>query len=134
MYRPHADIHPGNENLVELWTDLWSEITPGTEAGIVQNQEAIIRVLKTTMESASWTAKVQAANAIHTIASKSGCSIAIEARYALFKILMNGLNPGRTWNGKENLLNALTTLTCNSKYVHRTFILFIYIYICIFET
>lgn len=29
---------------------------------------------------------------------------------------MDGLR-GRTWDGKDRLLNALATLTCNSKYV-----------------
>lgn len=109
---------PGNESTVELWTDLWNDITPGTEAGIVQNLRAITDILRTTLESASWTTKVQAANAVHTIALKSGHNIDIEARNTLLKILINGLR-GRTWNGKERLLNALAILTCNSKYVHQ---------------
>lgn len=109
---------PGNESTVELWTDLWNDITPGTEAGIVQNLRAITDILRTTLESASWTTKVQAANSVHTIALKSGHNIDIEARNTLLKILTNGLR-GRTWNGKERLLNALAILTCNSKYVHQ---------------
>lgn len=106
----------GNESTVELWTDFWNEITPGTEAGIVQNLPAITNILHITLESASWTTKVQAANAVHTIALKSGHNIGTDDRNTLLKILINGLH-GRTWNGKERLLNALAMLACNSKYV-----------------
>ncbi|KYM93818.1 Proteasome-associated protein ECM29 like protein [Cyphomyrmex costatus] len=114
FFAMHAEKVPGNESTVELWTDFWNEITPGTEAGIVQNLPAITNILRTTLESASWTTKVQAANAVHTIASKSGHNIGTEDRNTLLKILINGLH-GRTWNGKERLLNALAMLACNSK-------------------
>lgn len=106
----------GNESTVELWTDFWNEITPGTEAGIVQNLRAITDILQVALEAASWTTKVQAANAVHTVALKSGHNIDKEDRNTLLKILINGLR-GRTWNGKERLLNALAVLACNSKYV-----------------
>jgi len=112
----HTLFTPGNESTVELWTDLWNEITPGTEAGIMQNLRAITDILHVTLESASWTTKVQAANAVHTVALKSGHNIDTEDRSMLLKILINGLR-GRTWNGKERLLNALAVLACNSKYV-----------------
>lgn len=107
----------GNESTIELWTDLWNEITPGTEAGIVHNLQAITDILNTALKSASWTTKVQAANAVHTVALKSGHNIDIEARNTLLKILTDGLR-GRTWDGKERLLNALAMLACNSKYVY----------------
>jgi len=83
----------------------------------VQNLQAITDILHTALESSSWTTKVQAANAVHTIALKSGHNIDKEARNKLLKILTDGLR-GRTWNGKERLLNALAMLACNSKYVH----------------
>lgn len=114
FFAMHAEKVPGNESTVELWTDLWNEITPGTEAGIVHNLQAITDILLTTLQSASWTTKVQAANAVHTVALKSGHNIDIKARNTLLKILTDGLS-GRTWNGKERLLNALAMLACNSK-------------------
>ncbi|XP_018049516.1 PREDICTED: proteasome-associated protein ECM29 homolog [Atta colombica] len=114
FFAMHAEKVPGNESTVELWTDFWNEITPGTEAGIMQNLPAITNILHTTLKSASWTTKVQAANAVHTIALKSGHNIDTDDRNTLLKILINGLH-GRTWNGKERLLNALAMLACNSK-------------------
>lgn len=107
----------GNESTVELWTDLWNEIMPVTEAGIVQHERAIIDILHKALESASWTTKMQAANAVHTIALKSSRYMDPEVRNTLLKILAENLR-GRTWEGKERLLNALATLACNSKYVH----------------
>ncbi|KAL0121628.1 hypothetical protein PUN28_006856 [Cardiocondyla obscurior] len=114
FFAMHAEKIPGNESTVELWTDFWNEITPGTEAGIVQNLRAITDILHKALESASWTTKVQAANAVHTVALKLGPNIDTEARNTLLKILTDGLR-GRTWNGKERLLNALAMLACNSK-------------------
>lgn len=101
--------------MVDLWTDLWNEITPGTEAGIKQNLEPITNILRTSLESSSWNTKAQAANAVHTLAEKLGSNIDTTIRNTLLKVLMDGLR-GRTWEGKDRLLNALATLACNSKY------------------
>lgn len=95
---------------------MWNEITPGTETGIRQNIESITNILRTSLESSSWNTKAQAANAIHTLAEKLGSNIDATIRDILLKVLMDGLR-GRTWDGKDRLLNALATLTCNSKYV-----------------
>ncbi|XP_046742819.1 proteasome adapter and scaffold protein ECM29 [Diprion similis] len=114
FFAMHAEKTTETENTVELWTDLWGEIAPGTETKIRQNLAIIINTLNTALESASWTTKAQAANAVATVATKLGTGIEAEARNNLLKILTNGLQ-GRTWNGKERLLNALATLMCNSK-------------------
>ena len=115
FFAMHAEKILGeNEKTIELWTELWSEITPGTEAGIRQNLSVIAITLNTALESSSWTTKAQAANAVSTVATKLGATIDEEARNSLLNILVNGLQ-GRTWNGKQRLLNALSTLACNSK-------------------
>ncbi|XP_012233833.1 proteasome adapter and scaffold protein ECM29 [Linepithema humile] len=114
FFAMHAEKVSGNESTVELWTDLWNEIMPVTEAGIVQHERAIIDILHKALESASWTTKMQAANAVHTIALKSSRYMDPEVRNTLLKVLTDNLR-GRTWEGKERLLNALATLACNSK-------------------
>uniref|UniRef100_A0ABD2WFD9 TOG domain-containing protein n=1 Tax=Trichogramma kaykai TaxID=54128 RepID=A0ABD2WFD9_9HYME len=115
FFAMHAEKVVGeNEKTIELWEELWSEITPGTESGIRQNLAAITTTLNQALESNSWTTKAQAANAVSTAATKLGASIDEEARNSLLKILVNGLQ-GRIWTGKERLLNALSTLACNSK-------------------
>ncbi|XP_012151377.1 proteasome adapter and scaffold protein ECM29 isoform X2 [Megachile rotundata] len=110
----HEQKSQENENAIELWTDLWNDITPGTEAGIRQNVEPITNILRSSLESASWITKAQAANAINTLAQKLGNDLDATVRDTLLKVLIDGLR-GRTWDGKERLLHALATLTCNSK-------------------
>lgn len=101
--------------MVDVWTDLWNDVTPGTETGIRQNVETITELLRSSLESSLWNIKAQAANAVHTLAEKLGSDIDATVRNTLLKVLTDGLR-GRTWDGKERLLNALATLTCNSKY------------------
>jgi proteasome component ECM29 len=111
----HAEkVVEENEKIVELWSELWSEITPGTEGDIRQNMRAITDILNTALESTSWTTKVQAANAVSTFTTKLGSTIDEDSRHLLLKTLVNSLQ-GRTWNGKQRVLNALSTFACNSK-------------------
>lgn len=120
FFAMHCEKDPEDkktEELWEMWNNLWSEITPGTEAGIRQNLALITSFLSNTLESSSWTVKAQSANAICTLATKLGSTIDEDSRNSLLKMLTNGLH-GRTWNGKERLLNALAVLTCNSKWVN----------------
>ncbi|KOC60812.1 Proteasome-associated protein ECM29 like protein [Habropoda laboriosa] len=116
FFAMHAQKTGENENMIELWIDLWNEITPGTEVGIKQNIEPITDILRSSLESPSWNAKAQAANAVHTLSEKLGSNIDPYVRNTLLKVLTDGLR-GRTWDGKDRLLNALATLTCNSKEV-----------------
>lgn len=116
FFAMHAEKVPGNENTIELWTDLWSEIGHGTESGIRQHLSSITSTLKSALESASWTMKAQGANAVSTVALKLGSTMDEDARNSLLTILTNALQ-GRTWNGKERVVQALATLACNSKYV-----------------
>jgi hypothetical protein len=66
---------------------------------------------------------IQAANSVGTVASKIGPVMSMEQRNSLIDILVTGLN-GRTWNGKENLLKALSTVCSSCKYVYE-YIIFI---------
>lgn len=59
----------------------------------------------------------QAANAVSTVANKLGKSMDPVQRNALIQILLNGLT-GRTWNGKDKLLNALASICTNCKLVY----------------
>lgn len=102
------------ENTVEVWNDIWSENSPGTETGIRQNIEVICDTLKNALESPSWNMKTQAANAVATVATKLGSTLEVKHRNVLLHILLSGLS-GRTWNGKEKLLKALASICCSCK-------------------
>lgn len=105
----HCEKTEENENTLEIFNEIWMEHCPGTESGIRQNIESICGILKTALESPSWTMKAQAANAISTIANKLKASMEVKHRNALLAILLNGLT-GRTWNGKDKLLKALSNI------------------------
>lgn len=55
----HVEKTPETEHTLEIWNDIWSEHSPGTETGIRQNIEAICEILKKALESPSWTMKAQ---------------------------------------------------------------------------
>ncbi|XP_069674508.1 proteasome adapter and scaffold protein ECM29 isoform X2 [Periplaneta americana] len=111
FFAMHANKIPEGSS-VTIWEDVWHEATPGTESGIRQHTAEICDLLKTALESPSWTMKAQAANAVCTVATKIGPTMSIDHRNSLINILVTGLS-GRTWNGKENLLKALATI-CSS--------------------
>lgn len=114
FFAMHAEKTPETENTVEIWKDIWAENNSGTESGIRQHIEVLCGILKTGLESPSWTMKAQAANGVSTIANKLGATLEVKHRNALIEILLNGLS-GRTWNGKDKLLKALASICTGSK-------------------
>ncbi|CAG9835676.1 unnamed protein product [Diabrotica balteata] len=112
FFAMHAEKTPETEKTLEIWNEIWSEQSPGTETGIRQNLKNICDILKTALESPSWTMKAQAANAVSTVANKLGSSMDATHRNSLIEILLAGLS-GRTWNGKDKLLKALASI-CSS--------------------
>ncbi|CAH0555694.1 unnamed protein product [Brassicogethes aeneus] len=114
FFAMHAEKTPETQNTLNVWTEIWSEQSPGTETGIRQNIENICEILKSGLESPSWTMKAQAANSVSTVASKLGTTMDPKHRNALLQILLIGL-PGRTWTGKDKLLKALASICSNCK-------------------
>lgn len=114
FFAMHAEKSPETQNTLDVWTEIWSEHSPGTETGIRQNIEQICKMLQSALESPSWTTKSQAANAIATVASKLGSTMEAKHRNTLLSILLNGLS-GRTWNGKDKLLKALSSICTNCR-------------------
>ncbi|KAK9746868.1 Proteasome stabiliser [Popillia japonica] len=114
FFAMHAEKTPETENTLEVWNEIWSEHSPGTESGIRHNLEVICDTLKTALESPSWTMKAQAASAISTVATKLGSTMDLKHQNSLIKILLAGL-AGRTWNGKQKLIQALASICKNCK-------------------
>lgn len=114
FFAMHADKTPETQNTLEIWNEIWAEQSPGSETGIRQNLENICKILQTALESPSWNMKAQAANSVSTIANKLGTTMDAKHRNNLVSILVNGLT-GRTWSGKDKLLNALASICSNCK-------------------
>ncbi|EDV56365.1 proteasome-associated protein ECM29 homolog [Drosophila erecta] len=109
FFAMHEEPNEETKANVELWKDLWNDVSPG-DAGIRLNLNVIIPKLESSLTDASWSRKAQAANAIQTIATRLSSSLDEPDRLRLIKLLLSGLQ-GRTFEGKERLLQALAGLT-----------------------
>lgn len=108
FFAMHEEPNEENKNTIELWRDLWNEISPG-DTGIRMNLNVIVPKLEKSLTDASWSRKAQAANAIQTIAKRLKTTFEEKERLRLISVLLNSLQ-GRTFQGKERLLQALAAL------------------------
>ncbi|KAI9579486.1 proteasome-associated protein ECM29 homolog [Glossina fuscipes] len=108
FFAMHEEQNEENKSNIELWRDLWQEITPG-DASIRLNLSVIIPKLENALNDASWSRKTQAANAVQTIAARLDNTLPENERLRLINVLLTSLH-GRTFQGKERLLQALATL------------------------
>ncbi|XP_036334369.1 proteasome-associated protein ECM29 homolog [Rhagoletis pomonella] len=108
FFAKHEEANDENKSNIELWKELWNEVSPG-DAGIRMNLHVIIPKLEKSLDEASWLRKTQAGNAIHTIAMRLSGTIEESDRLRLINLLLSELQ-GRTFKGKERLLQALAAL------------------------
>lgn len=81
----------------------------GTEAGLRLYLEEIVSLLGETITSQSWSTKAQAAAAMSSVASTLKERLGPPHLGHLLNTLLAGLS-GRTWTGKEALLQAIDTV------------------------
>lgn len=104
----HEQINEDNRTIVESWKDLWLDVSPG-DAGIRMNLESIVPMLEKSLEDPSWTIKAQGASAVNTIAVRLCKNLDHEIRIRLINSILQAIG-GRTFQGKERLLEALASL------------------------
>lgn len=110
FYAMHEQVTPDTKPAIEMWKELWTEISPG-DAGIRMNLDTIIPQLERCLDDPSWAVKAQSANAINTIATRLGNNLLDGDRNRLVSVLLRSVS-GRTFQGKECILQALASL-CN---------------------
>lgn len=110
FFAMHEPVNDENRSNVESWKELWNDVSPG-DAGIRINIDSIIPILEDRLMDASWGMKSQSANAINTIATRLGKNLGDAERDRLITALLQTIS-GRTYEGKERLLEALASL-CN---------------------
>lgn len=108
FYAMHEQPTEETKPTLEMWKDLWTEISPG-DAGIRMNLESIIPQLERCLDDPSWAVKAQSANAINTIATRLKGNLADGDRAHLIASLLRCVS-GRTFQGKECILQALASL------------------------
>ncbi|KAL7988627.1 hypothetical protein Chor_007546 [Crotalus horridus] len=94
-----------------LWTEVWQENIPGTYGGLRLYMEELIAVTQKALQSPSWKMKAQGAAAMASIAKQTGVLVPPHLGMVL-AALLQGL-PGRTWDGKEELLKAIASVICS---------------------
>lgn len=107
----HEDPKDDNRTIVELWKDLWLDISPG-EAGIRMNLDAIIDILEKSINSSSWLLKTQSASSMNTIAKRLEKNLDLDKRIKLINLLLKHIF-GSTFPGKEKYIEALASLNKN---------------------
>ena len=95
-----------NSDILEVWDEVWTDGTPGTESGIRLYLREIVSLLSTALESQQWKMKAQAARAMGTIGSKMKSAIPAKEQGVLLIQLVEAL-AGRTWSGKEAILVSI---------------------------
>lgn len=108
FFAMHEQVTDDNRTTIELWRELWNEVSPG-DAGIRMNLDFILPMLEKSLEDPSWCIKAQSANAINTIASRLTTNLEHAERNRLINALLNTVG-GRTFQGKERILQALASL------------------------
>lgn len=108
FFAMHEQVNDDNRTTIESWKELWLDVSPG-DAGIRMNLESIIPMLEKSLEDSSWSIKAQGASAINTIATRLGKNLDHAERNRLINAVLQAVG-GRTFQGKERLLEALASL------------------------
>ncbi|XP_060085987.1 proteasome adapter and scaffold protein ECM29-like [Ylistrum balloti] len=112
--KPEEQKSKNPEDSLSIWDEVWLEVTPGTEAGIRLYIQEIVQILRESIESQSWNTKAQAALSMATVASKLQAQLGPPHLGNLLSALLIGLQ-GKTWTGKEALLQAVKTVCTSCK-------------------
>lgn len=109
----------GDLSGVEIWEEIWSDNTPGTESGVRLYLNEIILICEQALQSSNWAMKAQAGRALSTMSQKLGSSMNNDLVTSLITLLISSLQ-GRTWIGKESLVTALSNVAMHTKSILST--------------
>ncbi|KAF9363389.1 hypothetical protein BGX34_004264 [Mortierella sp. NVP85] len=100
-----------NKDISGVWNDVWEEHTAGSSAAVKLYAPEIVDLLSKQLKSASWNAKKQSAMALKAMSEVKDLT---ESMGILLPLVLDGLS-GRTWQGKEQLVELLPALVLSSK-------------------
>ncbi|KAG0093814.1 hypothetical protein BGZ92_001559 [Podila epicladia] len=100
-----------NKDISGIWKEVWEEHTTGSSSAVKLHVDEILKQLSIQMTSASWNAKKQSATALKSVAEVMDLSNNMEN---LLPLVLDGLS-GRTWEGKEQVVELLPALSISSK-------------------
>lgn len=109
FFAKHEEINEDNKSTVELWQELWNDVSFGDSMLQLYLSDIII-VLENSLNNQSWLLKAQSGNSIRTIAKRLETSLKDEDRNRLIELVLANTS-GRTFSGKERLVEALAALS-----------------------
>lgn len=109
----HEQKTETNEEVLDVWEEVWQEGTPGSEGGIRLFLKEIMELLPVALSSSQWAVKAQTARAIGTVVKKLGDTIQSDTQLQLLELLVTGLE-GRTWTGKESLVKSVADIATSA--------------------
>lgn len=112
FFAKHEEVNEENKSSVEMWNELWSDVSFGDS--MLQLYFAdIVAVIESSLASQSWALKAQSGNSMKTIGKRLETSMKEEDRLRLIELVLANVS-GRTFNGKERLVEALAALVNKS--------------------
>ncbi|KAG0371099.1 hypothetical protein BGZ54_000043 [Gamsiella multidivaricata] len=100
-----------NKDISGVWKDIWEEHTTGSSSAVKLYAKENIVLLSAQITSASWNAKKQAAKGLKAMSDAMDLSAYMPTLYPL---VVDGLG-GRTWQGKEHIVELLPAVALASK-------------------
>lgn len=112
FYAKHEELTEDNKATVEMWQELWNDVSFG-DSMLQLYFNDIVAVLESSLSNQSWLLKAQSGNSIKTIATRLKTSMKDEDRTRLIELVLANVS-GRTFSGKERLVEALAALCAKS--------------------
>lgn len=109
FFAKHEEITEDNKTAVELWQELWNDVSFG-DSMLQLYLNDIITILENSLNSQSWLLKAQSGASITTVAKRLETSLKDEERARLIELVLSNIS-GRTFSGKERLVEALAALS-----------------------
>jgi proteasome component ECM29 len=108
FFAKHEEINEDNKATVEMWQELWNDVSFG-DSMLQLYFNDIVAVLESSLNNQSWLLKAQSGNSITSIAKRLVSSLKEEDRARLIELVLANVS-GRTFSGKERLVEALAAL------------------------
>ncbi|KAF9547279.1 hypothetical protein EC957_008628 [Mortierella hygrophila] len=107
----HYGTFDAHKDIAEVWKEVWEEHTTGATSAVKLYADEIVQLLSKQLTSASWNAKKQSAIALKAISDVMDLTKYMDT---VLPLVLDGLS-GRTWDGKEHVVNLLPSVALSSK-------------------
>ncbi|KAJ3390388.1 hypothetical protein HDU84_007518 [Entophlyctis sp. JEL0112] len=106
--------HDADSGIKTVWTEVWEENTASASNAVKLYMEELLQLCSTLLSTTpSWNIKKQVGLSLKNVATAVGSAIATQMN-SIIPLLVEAL-AGRTWDGKEAVLDALVTVSLEGK-------------------